>query len=60
MVGDRSAHVGYESWLERDHLAAFDFDLSVAAIASQPFWLFWAAEHGKSRSHAPDYFLRRA
>ncbi|RFU36669.1 hypothetical protein DZF91_36930 [Actinomadura logoneensis] len=23
-TGDR--HVGYESWLERDHLAAFDFD----------------------------------
>ena len=31
-------HVGYESWLERDHLAAFDFDPAVVAIALQPFW----------------------
>lgn len=28
-------HVGYESWLERDHLSAFDFDPEVVAIASQ-------------------------
>ncbi|MEU7900864.1 TnsA-like heteromeric transposase endonuclease subunit [Nonomuraea sp. NPDC049152] len=27
--------------------------------SSQPFWLFWASENGKSRSHAPDFFLRR-
>ena len=52
-------HVGYESWLERDHLAAFDFDPEVVAIASQPFWLFWTSEAGKTRSHAPDYFLGR-
>ena len=52
-------HVGYESWLERDHLAAFDFDPEVVAIASQPFWLFWTSEAGKTRSHAPDFFLRR-
>ena len=31
----------------------------MVGIASQPFWLFWTAE-GKSRSHAPDYFARRA
>jgi hypothetical protein len=52
-------HVGYESWLERDHLMAFDFDPGVRAIASQPFWLFWTGENGRSRSHAPDYFVRR-
>jgi hypothetical protein len=52
-------HVGYESWLERDHLAAFDFDPAVVAIASQPFWLFWMTGEGGARSHAPDFFLRR-
>jgi hypothetical protein len=31
--------VGYESWLERDHLLALDFDPSVVGIASQPFRL---------------------
>jgi hypothetical protein len=31
------AHVGYESWLERHHLLALDFDANVVAIASQPF-----------------------
>ncbi|WP_426514668.1 TnsA-like heteromeric transposase endonuclease subunit [Dactylosporangium sp. McL0621] len=34
-------HVGYESWLERDHVMALDFDPSVVGIASQPFWLSW-------------------
>lgn len=53
------ALVGYESWLERDRLILLDFDPEVVGIASQPFWLFWTAE-GKSRSHAPDYFARRA
>jgi hypothetical protein len=37
-------HVGYESWLERDHLMLLDFDPSVVGIASQPFWLFWDEE----------------
>src|SRR4051812_28633615 len=32
-------HVGYESWLERDHLMLLDFDPEVVGIASQPFWL---------------------
>jgi hypothetical protein len=52
------AHVGYESWVERDELVALDFDPDVAGIASQPFWLFWTDEN-RSRSHAPDYFARR-
>jgi hypothetical protein len=53
-------HVGYESWLERDHLMLLDFDPQVAGIASQPFWLFWTTDEGKARSHAPDYFARSA
>ena len=54
-------HVGFESWLERDHVMALDFDPAVGAIASQPFWLFWPAAEGggRYRSHAPDYFVRR-
>ncbi|MEU0485215.1 TnsA-like heteromeric transposase endonuclease subunit [Streptosporangium sp. NPDC006013] len=53
-------HVGYESWLERDHLMLLDFDPAVVGISSQPFWLSWSTEEGKVRSHAPDYFARRA
>jgi hypothetical protein len=52
-------HVGYESWLERDHVRALDFDPEIAGIASQPFWLYWTGERG-GRRHAPDYFARRA
>ncbi|KAB1941143.1 TnsA-like heteromeric transposase endonuclease subunit [Micromonospora sp. ALFpr18c] len=52
-------HVGFESWLERDHLMLLDFDPSVVAVSSQPFWLFWTTPQGKTRSHAPDYFARR-
>src|SRR5664280_734784 len=50
--------VGYEAWLERDHLMLLDHDPAVVGIASQPFWLFWQHD-GKLRSHAPDYFARR-
>jgi hypothetical protein len=52
-------HVGYESWLERDHVMLLDFDPAVVGIASQPFWLSWTDEDGVVRSHAPDYFARR-
>jgi hypothetical protein len=52
-------HVGYESWLERDHVRALDFDREITGIASQPFWLSWVGERGLRR-HAPDYFARRA
>jgi hypothetical protein len=31
--------VGYEPWLERDHLLALDFDPAIVDIASQPFRL---------------------
>lgn len=54
-------HVGFESWLERDHVMLLDFDASVVVIASQPFWLHWHEdETGKPVSHAPDFFARRA
>jgi hypothetical protein len=53
-------HVGYESWLERDHVMLLDFDPTVVGIASQPFWLSWFDQDGTVRSHAPDYFARRA
>ncbi|MFB1041369.1 TnsA-like heteromeric transposase endonuclease subunit [Streptomyces chrestomyceticus] len=52
-------HIGYESWLERDHVMLLDFDPSVVGISSQPFWLFWRCDAGRSISHAPDYFARR-
>lgn len=53
-------HVGYESWLERDHLMLLDFDPAVVGIASQPFWLFWPQITDRPRAHAPDSFARRA
>ncbi|MDQ2739582.1 MAG: TnsA-like heteromeric transposase endonuclease subunit [Actinomycetota bacterium] len=52
-------HVGFESWLERDHVMLLDFDPSVVGIASQPFWLHWHEdESGKRVSHVPDFFAR--
>ena len=54
------SHVGYESWLERDHVMLLDFDPQVAAIAAQPFWLRWRDDAGRSRRHAPDLFARMA
>lgn len=53
-------HVGFESWVERDHLIALDFDPGVTAVASQPFWLVWTAPDGSRRRHAPDFFARLA
>jgi hypothetical protein len=50
-------HVGYESWLERDHLMLLDFDPDVVGVAAQPFWLHWWDGH-RERRHAPDYFVR--
>jgi len=51
-------HVGFESWLERDHLTLMDFDRSIMDVAAQPFWLFWSSESRRARSHAPDFFAR--
>ncbi|MDX6341966.1 MAG: hypothetical protein QOH87_2104, partial [Trebonia sp.] len=52
-------HVGFESWLERDHVMAMDFDPDITGIASQPFWLHWRDEDDRARRHAPDFFARR-
>src|SRR5215472_4248053 len=53
------AHVGFESWLERDHAILLDFDPLVVGFASQPFWLTWRdAQTSRERSHAPDFFAR--
>lgn len=52
--------VGFESWVERDHLVALDFDPSVVGIVSQPFWLLWPGDKGKQRRHAPDFLVRTA
>jgi TnsA-like endonuclease N terminal len=52
-------HVGYESWLERDHLMLLDFDPAVTAVSSQPFWLHWN-DGRRMRRHAPDFFARLA
>lgn len=52
------AHVGFESWLERDHVMLLDFDPLVVGLSSQPFWLSWPAAGGRRRRHAPDYFAR--
>jgi hypothetical protein len=53
-------HVGFESWLERDHVMLLDFDAAVVGIASQPFWLRWCDGAGKEVLHVPDFFARRA
>jgi hypothetical protein len=53
------AHVGFESWLERDVAMVLDFDPEVVAFSSQPFWLTWRQDGGQRR-HAPDYFARLA
>jgi hypothetical protein len=50
-------HVGFESWLEREHAMMLDFDPAVAGFSSQPFWLRWH-DGGRARRHAPDYFAR--
>ena len=54
-----AGHVGYESWLERDHLIWLDWDRAVMGIASQPFWLSWTGPDGRDVAHAPDFFVRR-
>ncbi|HEX2807142.1 MAG TPA: TnsA-like heteromeric transposase endonuclease subunit [Kineosporiaceae bacterium] len=54
------AHVGFESWLERDQLMVLDFDPGVLGIASQPFRLSWRDAAGVRRRHVPDYFARLA
>lgn len=50
-------HVGFESWLERDHAMLLDFDPMVVAFAAQPFRLSWR-DNARRRSHVPDFFAR--
>ncbi len=55
-----AVHVGFESWVERDHLMRLDFDPQVSAMVSQPFRLSWRVEGRQRRvEHTPDYFVRR-
>ena len=54
-----SAHVGFESWLERDHVMLMDFDPGITGIASQPFWLHWQDGDGRAAAARPG-FLRAA
>ncbi|MEU5941021.1 TnsA-like heteromeric transposase endonuclease subunit [Micromonospora sp. NPDC047548] len=54
-----SDHVGYESWLERDHVMLLDFDPAVTGLASQPIQLDWHKKEGQ-RWHTPDYFVQMA
>lgn len=49
--------IGFESWVERDHLVALDFDPMVVRIVSQPFWLWWTTPAGKRRRYAPDFLV---
>ena len=60
MVSQYRRPVGFESWLERDHLLNLDFDPTVVGIASRPFWLHWIDAAGKPDSRAPDFFARRS
>lgn len=50
-------HVGYESWLERDHAMMLDFSPGVVGLSSQPFQMFWR-DGTRTRRHVPDYFVR--
>ncbi|WP_312026399.1 TnsA-like heteromeric transposase endonuclease subunit [Rhodococcus aetherivorans] len=50
--------IGFESWVERDHLVALDFDACVVGVVSQPLWLLWTPEGGTPRRHAPDFLVR--
>ncbi|MET7770491.1 TnsA-like heteromeric transposase endonuclease subunit [Nocardia sp. NPDC005366] len=51
--------VGFESWVERDHLVALDFDPAVVGVVSQPFRLLWVGEDGRPRRHTPDFLVHR-
>jgi hypothetical protein len=53
------AHVGFESWAERDVAMMLDFDPDVVGFSSQPFWVTWR-QGDEERRHAPDYFARHA
>ena len=45
-------HVTFESWCERDHLIAFDYDPGIVSIAAQPFeFEFTDTDDRRQRPH---------
>ncbi|HEX9541196.1 MAG TPA: TnsA-like heteromeric transposase endonuclease subunit [Streptosporangiaceae bacterium] len=60
MVIDHIGACGFRVLAGTRHVMLMDFDPGIAGIASQPFWLHWQDEDGRSRRHAPDFFARRA
>jgi len=50
-------HVPFESFWERAFLTSADRTGDVVGVSSQPMWIHWRSP---KRSHAPDYFVRRA
>jgi hypothetical protein len=59
-VNHKASHVTFESWCERAHLIAFDFDPSIVGIAAQPFASEFTTTNDSRQTHVPDYFLRTA
>ncbi|SCF93940.1 hypothetical protein GA0115254_126512 [Streptomyces sp. Ncost-T10-10d] len=45
--------MGFESWLERDHAMLLDFTPQVMGLLSQPLWLFWEDELGRTGAPCP-------
>lgn len=56
-LSSTSQHVPFESFWERAFLATLDRTRDAVAVSSQPMWIHWRCP---KRSHAPDYFVRRA
>jgi len=52
-------HVGYESWVERDHVMRLDFDPAAVAFSSQPFRLLLGRPGERTLRHVPDFFVRQ-
>ena len=52
-------HVGFESWLERDHVMLLDFDPAVVAFSLAAVLAALAGRAAAGR-HAPDFFARLA
>ena len=50
----------YESRFEAAHLLLLDLDPGVVAVTPQPFRLHWNDDLDHSRSHVPDFFVRRS
>jgi hypothetical protein len=51
------AHVGFESWLERDHAMLLEFDPGVVGFSSQPFRSWWREGQGAQEAFAHAGFL---